>query len=117
MSRSPKPTANSWMLLRAVTLALALHTSMFALDWPQFRGPNGDGVSYATGTPLHWSQTEKVVWKQVVPGTGWSSPVLSQGKIYLTTATSDPTAGVSLRALRLDTDDGRIDWNVEVFRP
>lgn len=117
MLRRLNPTANKLMLLRAVAITLALHKSVFATDWPQFRGPNGDDVSDAACVLLHWSQTEHVVWKQVVPGTGWSSRVLSEGKLYVTTAVSDPTGGVSLRALRLNADDGQIDWGVEVIRP
>jgi outer membrane protein assembly factor BamB len=115
MTSRLNPTAHNLMVL--LTVALALYQPVFATDWPQFRGPNGDGISEAASVPLHWSQTDHVVWKQVVPGTGWSSPVLSEGKLYVTTAVSDPTGGISLRALRLNADDGRIDWDVEVIRP
>ena len=58
-------------------------------DWPQFRGPTGDGVSDATNVPVEWSATDHVAWKQPIPGVGWSSPVLSNGKLYLTTAVGD----------------------------
>src|SRR5271157_4063072 len=43
-------------------------------DWPQFRGPAGDGVSMATNLPLTWSLTQNVKWKSPVPGRGRSSP-------------------------------------------
>ena len=43
-------------------------------DWPQFRGPTGNGVSLATNVPLTWSPTNHVKWKRSVPGRGRSSP-------------------------------------------
>ncbi len=89
-----------------------------AADWPEFRGPSRDGVSTATNVPLEWSATENVVWKQPIPGSGWSSPALVDGKIYLTTATGTADAGdISLRALCVDAKDGRILWDVEAIRP
>ncbi len=117
MLKRRKLKANVPITFHAIAIALAVYEPLFALDWPQFRGPNGDGVSQATDVPLHWSAADRVVWKQVIPGAGWSSPVLSRGKLYLTTAISDTTSAVSLRALCLDAADGRINWNVEVFRP
>ncbi|MCI0334420.1 MAG: PQQ-like beta-propeller repeat protein, partial [Planctomycetes bacterium] len=109
--------ANVPIAFRTVAVALAVCNPLFALDWPQFRGPNGDGVSNATDVPLHWNATDHLAWKQEIPGTGWSSPVLSRGKLYLTTAISDTTGAISLRALCLDAEDGRIKWNVEVLSP
>ena len=55
-------------------------------DWPQFRGPTGDGISLATNVPLTWSPTQNVKWKSPVPGRGRSSPVLLGERIWLTTA-------------------------------
>ncbi len=55
-------------------------------DWPQFRGPTGNGISLATNVPLTWSPTQNVKWKSAVPGRGRSSPVLLGERIWLTTA-------------------------------
>jgi arylsulfatase A-like enzyme/outer membrane protein assembly factor BamB len=55
-------------------------------DWPQFRGPTGDGISLATNVPLTWSPTQNVKWKVPVPGRGRCSPVLLGDRIWLTTA-------------------------------
>ena len=82
-------------------------------DWPQFRGPTGQGVSDELGLPLTWSETENIKWKVQVPGRGWSSPVVRGDRIWLTTATED---GKSLRAIGLDRNSGAIVHNVEVFR-
>lgn len=89
-----------------------------AADWPQFRGPEGQGHSAAHHLPLEWNATNHVVWKQSIPGQGWSSPVLANGRIYLTTAVPKEGVGdVSLRALCLEAASGNIVWNIEVFRP
>lgn len=92
--------------------------SLAASDWPQFRGPAGDGVSDATNVPIHWSATENVKWKTPIPGNGWSSPVLAGDRVYLTTATGEEERGsVSLRAVCVNATNGRVEWNVEVIRP
>jgi len=52
--------------------------------WPQFRGPNGTGVSADTGLPTTWSTTENVAWKAELPGRGVSCPVVANGRVYLT---------------------------------
>ena len=65
-------------------------------EWPQFRGPEGQGHSSAHGLPLQWSETQNVTWKVPIPGTGWSSPVVAGEQIWLTTALQE---GRSLRAV------------------
>jgi outer membrane protein assembly factor BamB len=98
--------------------ALLLVSNPVAADeWTQFRGPTGDGVSMATHVPINWTATDHVVWKKEIPGSGWSSPVLSRGKLYLTTATEVSKDVMSLRALCVDAADGHIVWNVELFQP
>ncbi len=100
-------------------LWLLLCGSMRAADWPQFRGPEGQGHSADTGLPVTWSETENVRWRIDVPGVGWSSPVVVAGRIYLTTAVAVDEAAeksdLSLRALCLAADDGALLWSTEVF--
>src|SRR5262245_5664982 len=86
-----------------------------AEDWPEFRGPTGQGHSSERGLPLEWSESAGVRWKAPVPGRGWSSPVVAAGRVWLTTATEE-RGGVSLRALAFDVDTGRPAVDVEVFR-
>lgn len=83
-------------------------------DWPQFRGPNSDGHAAGPTTPLTWSDTTNVAWKVPVPGLGWSSPVVSDGKVFLTTAVPCGE-GLSLRALALDAATGNVVWDREVL--
>ena len=97
---------------------IAFHGSAWA-EWPQFRGPTGQGHSDATTVPLQWGPEKNVVWKQSLPGLGWSSPVVSGNRIYVTTAVSDsPNASgtLSLRLLCLDATAGQTLWNREVFQ-
>lgn len=59
-------------------------------DWPQFRGPAGQGHAAAEQLPTRWSEQENVVWKCELPGKGWSSPVIAGNQIWLTTAIDSP---------------------------
>jgi outer membrane protein assembly factor BamB len=103
----------------AVSLTATTCLPFFAAaNWPEFRGPTRDGISTSQNVPVEWSATENVVWKQPIPGSGWSSPVLVDGKIYLTTATGTPDAGdVSLRTICVDAATGQIRWDTETIRP
>lgn len=85
-----------------------------ASDWPEFRGPTGQGLSDARGLPLEWSATKNVEWKTPIPGRGWSSPVIKGGRVFLTTAVEEG-GGLSLRVLALDASDGRVLWNTEAL--
>ena len=58
-------------------------------NWPQFRGPEGNGVSDARGLPLRWSETENIKWKTAIHGRAWSSPVIWGNQVWMTTATED----------------------------
>jgi outer membrane protein assembly factor BamB len=84
-----------------------------AQDWPEFRGPTGQGLSDQTGLPLTWSENRNVRWKTAIPGRGWSSPAILGNRIWLTTAMDE---GKSLRAICVDRDSGTIRQNIEVFR-
>lgn len=111
-------------LIRATgsVIALAVATSIHAAaaDWPQFRGPGGNGISDAKGAPLKWSDSEGIVWKTDLPGPGTSSPIVVGNKIFLTCYTGvQPGRGASLDALKrhllcLDRATGKLLWNTPV---
>lgn len=66
--------------------------------------------------PTEWSATKNVGWKQAIPGLGWSSPIIFEGKVYLTSAVPiKGSADKSLNALCLDAKTGKILWDTEVF--
>src|SRR6266850_300957 len=99
--------------MRVLSLLLLLALPIFAEDWPEFRGPTGQGHSTERGLPLDWSETKNVKWKVAIPGRGWSSPAILGDRIWLTTATEE---GKSLRAICVDRNTGAIQQNIEVFR-
>lgn len=81
-------------------------------SWPAMRGPTAQGHAAAKDLPLQWSETEHVAWKTAIPGEGWSSPVVADGAVWLTTALD---GGRSLHALKIDVASGKVLHDVEVF--
>jgi outer membrane protein assembly factor BamB len=61
-------------------------------DWPQFRGPCGDGTSSAKNLPITWGPKQNVLWRTSVPGRGRSSPVILADRVWLTTAEDSPAS-------------------------
>ena len=84
-----------------------------AENWPQFRGPTGQGLSAEKKLPLHWSSASNVLWQTAIPGESWSSPVVWGDRVFVTTATDN---GETCRVLSLDRQTGKILWNKEVFK-
>lgn len=118
--RHPPAILPPMPFLRCLTLLLAGATIGAAATgpaWPQFRGPDGNGLSTARDVPTEWSTNHNVRWRTVIPGSGWSSPVVSADRLYLTTAVEGAEGGGrSLRALAVDPETGAVRWDVEVFR-
>jgi len=119
-------------------LALQFTGSTTAKDWPEFRGPLGNGHVTDGTLAVTWSDSENVTWKVDVPGRGHSSPVIADGKLWLTTAIVDElseqekqdrlakiansqgleiASDVSLRAICYDQETGEEIYNVELLRP
>ena len=107
------------MKFAPVLIVLVAVARLGADDWPQFRGPTGQGHATERGLPLEWSESRNILWKSPVPGIGWSSPVVAAGKVWLTTVV-DTKSGrrvtASLRALAYDVETGRELVNTEVFQ-
>jgi outer membrane protein assembly factor BamB len=72
-------------LPRLTLLWLLLATAARAENWPQWRGPNNDGVSKETNLPAEWSATKNVAWKLALPGMAGSTPIVLGDRIFLTT--------------------------------
>jgi len=102
----------------ATSLLLLAQNSVAAERWPDYRGPWGDGHAAAAGdkqiygTPLHWSETENIAWKTPIPHLGLSSPVVADGKVWLTTATED---GHDFFVLCIDAESGKTLLNQKLF--
>lgn len=94
-------------------VVLAIANVALAENWPQFRGPNGQGISAETNLPVKWSATENIAWRVEIPGLGWSSPIIWGDRIFLTTATE---GGVGCHVMCLDRASGKVLWDKQVFQ-
>ncbi|MEY2878291.1 MAG: hypothetical protein RLZZ15_671 [Verrucomicrobiota bacterium] len=118
--RSPAFAATTSRNFRAMALPLGVVFGVWAVvaaaqDWPEFRGPMGQGHALLVGLPLEGWETNRVAWKEPLPGAGWSSPVVSRGQIFLTTAVAPGEPNPGLRALALDAATGKIQWSTEIY--
>jgi len=71
-------------VIYGVASLMSLCSAMAEPSWPRFRGPDQQGISKEKNVPLTWSETENVKWKTPLPGEGWSSPVVADGRVWLT---------------------------------
>ena len=119
-----------------LVLGLAFISRGHSVDsWPDFRGPAGQGHAGTTDLPVDWDNPKNTMWKTQIPGRGWSSPVILNGQVWLTTAletegseelrkrklTDDPFASskdviqsVSLCAIGIDLYTGAVLHNIEL---
>ncbi|MCA9192844.1 MAG: PQQ-binding-like beta-propeller repeat protein [Planctomycetales bacterium] len=81
------------------------------LNWSQFRGPN-NGLAVSLDTPVHWNEKQNVIWKTPIHDRGWSSPVIDNGEIWLTTATED---GTRMYVVCVDFETGEIRHDILIF--
>ncbi len=102
-----------------LTLTIAgLQAALAEANWPEFRGPWGNGHASAPGAvdaveiPLRWSETENVKWKTAIPYRGWSTPVVMNGQVWVTSATDD---GHDFFAICVDAESGKIRSTEKVF--
>jgi outer membrane protein assembly factor BamB len=103
-----RPLAALWLFFSSLAWGGAADA-----EWPDFRGPGGQGHSRADRLPVEWSEQRNIRWKTALPGQGWSSPVVQRGRVWMSTATE---SGQSLRALAVDAATGRLLHDVELFR-
>lgn len=125
------------LILRQALVALVFLPCVQGADWPQWRGPGGQGhAPEAAKPPLTWSEGENVRWKTPLPGRGWSSPVIADGVAWMTAAhetAAKPedaerrlkanTGGqpvtllesVRLHALGVDLKTGELKHDIELF--
>jgi len=107
--RAPQVNHRPFYLICLLGAALVANAG----NWPQFRGPTAQGHSPETGLPLNWNSATNIAWKTELPGEAWSSPIVWDDHVFVTTATD---GGQSCRVLALDRRSGAILWNQEVFR-
>ena len=123
-TRSTRPSP----LIALTPLATLLCLPCPALDWPQFRGPAGDGSAPSADPPITWSETNNIAWKVRLPGRGRSSPIILGDRIWVTTAVEQGVIRtniksddmqvaehVTLRAVCLDRATGKTRWDAQLF--
>lgn len=97
-------------------------------SWPQFRGPHGNGIADGATPPLSWSDANHVLWKVAIPGRGRSSPVVLNGRIWMTLALEQGVCRtrigpddmqtaeqVTLKAVCVDAGSGKLLWETQLF--
>ena len=98
-----------FILLLSIT---TLHSAPSEKQWWQFRGPNGNGHTDSSGLPLEWDEKKNVIWKTPIHHRGWSSPVIWNNQVWMTTATKD---GTKLFAVCVHKISGKILHDIHVF--
>jgi outer membrane protein assembly factor BamB len=94
-------------------LILNVMSVIQAQNWPGWRGPNGDGTSPEANLPVKWDSVTNVVWKTDVPGKGYSSPVIWQDKLFITTALQETQEKI---LLCYDCKSGKLLWKKTVLK-
>ena len=94
-------------LLAHLSLATLLTLPAFAGDWPQFRGPHGDGKSAEAEAPLEWGPEKNVVWRTALPTPANSCPIISNGRVFVTSAAEE---GKKRSLLCFDRKNGDLLW-------
>src|SRR6056297_3501218 len=82
--------------------------------WPAFRGATGQGHAPGAEVPLEWSRCENIRWKVPAPGKAWSSPVVADDMVFISTAVTG-NGRLSLQALAYSLEDGTLLWEREIF--
>jgi hypothetical protein len=91
----------------AILLVMAVGRSGYAENWPQWRGPRGDGTSLETRLPVHWTATSNVAWQVEVPGTGHASPIVWGDRVFTVSAVPETEDRL---LLCFDRRTGRQEW-------
>jgi outer membrane protein assembly factor BamB len=119
----------------ALLVFLSLTTVGSAANWPQWRGPDGSGISNEKNLPAEWSPSKNIKWKTPIAGRGHSSPIVWGKYIFVTTAVEgEPVPGAkaakhmiegkefvhpdsvgadrkhTFKVVALDRDSGKILW-------
>jgi outer membrane protein assembly factor BamB len=83
-------------------------------SWTHFRGNDLNGIANVDHSPLKWTSDSNIVWKSEIHGRGWSSPVVYNNQVWMTTATDD---GKEMFALCVDYLTGEIIYDILLFTP
>ena len=96
----------------SLVLASAAHSDQYKRNWPQWRGPAGNGLVLHGNPPLSWSEDKNIKWKIAIPGLGHATPIIWENNIFVLTAVPAESGGKQLgfTTLCLDRQTGRTLW-------
>ena len=97
------------LLLTTVASCLVIEANE---QWSQFRGHYGNGIIKSTSAPINWSENTNIDWKTPIHDRGWSSPVIWNDQIWMTTATKD---GNKMYAICVNKLSGKIEHDIHIF--
>ena len=125
----------NFVLFFACLLAGSLFVNQSFGDWPQFRGPNGNGYIGKLNHPTQWSMKQNLAWSHPIPGGGWSSPIIVGKRVFVTTAVDSkntkplghaggvrnmrgrkPTEPFDFRLICLSLENGSLQWEKSLAR-
>ena len=125
----------NFVVFFACLLAGSLFVNQSFGDWPQFRGPNGNGYIGKLNHPTQWSMKQNLAWSHPIPGGGWSSPIIVGKRVFVTTAVDSkntkplghaggvrnmrgrkPTEPFDFRLICLSLENGSLQWEKSLAR-
>ncbi len=96
-------------LLALLLLSLGFQVSAQELHWPQWRGPDMNGIAKGN-PPIEWSESKNIKWKTNIPGEGLGTPVATGDLIFFTSAVRQSNNEVAFYAYAINRKDGKIQW-------
>jgi outer membrane protein assembly factor BamB len=85
-------------------------SSLHAENWPQWRGPEGDGISRETNLPIAWTKTTGIAWQCMLPEWGDSTPAIWGNAIFVTSQIDND----KLLLLKINKTNGQVEWTRQV---
>lgn len=104
-----------WCGVVGIGFGMGMGGGVYGVDWPEFRGPGGDGEhELGDEYPVEWGREKDIEWRVEVPGSGWSSPSLSGGRVVVTSAIADGD-GYRLVGMAYQESSGELLWQRGIF--
>ena len=107
------PNKKHYLYLLPILLSIGYAEPTLKDQWPEFRGPNGNGIVVGErGLPTTWSEEKNIAWKTKIDGKAWSSPVVWDDQIWITNSSAD---GKLMEGICINKKDGKIKYRLSLF--
>ena len=108
------PNKKYYFYLFQILLSIGYAEPTLKDQWPEFRGPNGNGIVVGKrGLPTIWSEEKNIAWKTKIDGKAWSSPVVWDDQIWITNSSAD---GKLMEGICINKKDGKIKYRLSLFK-